>query len=151
MNRSGTFQLILLFIVTLTFTSSSAEIYQWKDQQGRTHFGDKKPQQQNAKKLNLKINTYSSVSFDTLGASQQAVPAPGRVELYSTDWCKYCHQAKAYFKQNNIAYTEYNIDKNDEARRRYQKLGARGVPVIVIGNRRMNGFSPAGFDRLYRQ
>lgn len=132
-------------------TNLSAEIYQWKDQHGRTHFGDKKPQQQQAEKVKLKINTYLNVSFDSVKAVENHSTSTTRIELYSTDWCKYCKQAKAYFKQYNIAYTEYNIEKSRDARRRYKKLGARGVPVIVMGDRRMNGFSPAGFKKLYSQ
>ncbi len=151
MNAIRFTQILLIFTVGMYGSSLYAEIYQWKDQHGQIHFGDNKPQHQKAEKLNLKINTYSTVSYDSLTPQQKTSTSSSQVELYSTDWCKYCDKAKAYFNKNNIAYTEYNIEKNDEARRRYQKLGAKGVPVIIIGNRRMNGFSVSGFNRLYKQ
>lgn len=46
--------------------------------------------------------------------------------------------------------TEYDIEKDAQARREYDALGARGVPVILVGKKRMNGFSAAGFEKLYR-
>ena len=69
--------------------------------------------------------------------------------MYSTDWCHYCKKARQYFKKNNIAYTEYDIDKNKKAKRRYKEMGATGVPVILVGKKRMNGFNQKGFERIY--
>ncbi len=70
--------------------------------------------------------------------------------MYSTEWCGYGKNARNYSKKNNIAFTEYDIEKKAEAKKRYKKLGATGVPVIVIGNKRMHGFSEQGFERIYK-
>lgn len=70
--------------------------------------------------------------------------------MYSTSWCGYCKKAKQYFKKNNITFTEYNIEKNAKAKREYKKMGATGVPVILVGKKRMNGFSQKGFEAIYR-
>jgi hypothetical protein len=32
----------------------------------------------------------------------------------------------------------------------YRELNGRGVPIIMVGKSRMNGFSPAHFDQLYQ-
>ncbi|MFT5117234.1 MAG: hypothetical protein ACI9NY_000763 [Kiritimatiellia bacterium] len=45
---------------------------------------------------------------------------------------------------------EYDIEKNARAKRHYDALGGKGVPVILMGKKRMNGFSPQGFDRMYK-
>ena len=71
--------------------------------------------------------------------------------MYSTDWCGYCKQARQYFKKNKIDFVEYDIEKSRNVRRAYKKLGATGVPVILVGKQRMNGFSIAGFNRIYPQ
>lgn len=72
-----------------------------------------------------------------------------KVVMYATSWCPYCQQARNYFRQQGIAYTEYDIERDIEAKRRYQAFGGRGVPVIFVGKRRMNGFSVSGFNRIY--
>lgn len=74
----------------------------------------------------------------------------GQVVMYSTDWCGYCKKARDYFRSQNIAFVEYDIEKNPQARRQYDALGAKGVPVILVGDKRMNGFSVSGFQGIYR-
>lgn len=73
-----------------------------------------------------------------------------QVVMYATSWCPYCQQARNYFREQGIPYVEYDIEKNEEARRAYKAFGGRGIPVIFVGKRRMNGFSVAGFNRIYR-
>ena len=49
--------------------------------------------------------------------------------------------AKDYFKENNIAYTEYDVASNLEKRKEMvEKSGQMGVPVIVIGDEVTVGF-----------
>lgn len=71
----------------------------------------------------------------------------GRVELYITDWCGYCKRAVAYMKEKNIPFVAYDIEKDDAARQRFIRLGGSGVPLIMIGDRRMSGFSPEALER----
>ena len=54
-----------------------------------------------------------------------------------------------YFKKNNIAFIEYDIETDKSANRRHKAMGARGVPVILFKDKRMNGFSESGFRRIY--
>ena len=65
------------------------------------------------------------------------------VEIYSTPSCHFCHMAKDYFKENNIAYTEYDVASNLEKRNEMiEKSEQRGVPVIII-----DGELTVGFDK----
>jgi len=73
-----------------------------------------------------------------------------KVVMYATSWCPYCQQARNYFRQQGIAYTEYDIERDMDAKRRYQAFGGRGIPVIFVGKRRLNGFSISAFNRIYR-
>src|SRR5678815_1504103 len=78
-----------------------------------------------------------------------AVAAPAmaqtrpEVKMYATSWCPYCAKARAYFARRGIAYVEVDIEKSREGRSEYDRLGARGIPVIFVGQQRMNGFSAA--------
>ncbi len=66
-----------------------------------------------------------------------------KVSIYSTPTCHYCNEAKTFFKQNGIEYTEFNV-ATDIAKRRemVEKSGQMGVPVIDIA-----GEITVGFDR----
>ena len=66
-----------------------------------------------------------------------------KVEVFSSDTCKYCVELKDYLKEHNVEYIEYNISKDEEARRNLIKLGYMSVPVTLI-----NGNHVLGFDKL---
>lgn len=71
------------------------------------------------------------------------------VTIYSTPTCHFCHMAKDYFKENNIAYTEYDVASNLEKRKEMvEKSGQMGVPVIVIDNDLTVGFNKPKIAQL---
>ncbi|MCG7918481.1 MAG: glutaredoxin family protein [Candidatus Thiodiazotropha taylori] len=144
--KSAKINWILLPILLLSAAVAEAEIFKWTDEHGKVHFTDKPPADADASEVKLKINTIKSVSFD------RSIFNFGRkVVIYSTEWCGYCEKAKRYFKRKKIKYTEYDIEKSSRAKRQYKKMGATGVPVILVGKRRMNGFSEAGFEKIYNK
>lgn len=64
------------------------------------------------------------------------------VTIYSTPTCHFCHQAKEFFKANNISYTEHDVFKDMEKRKEMvDKSGQLGVPVIVIDDNVNVGFN----------
>ena len=70
------------------------------------------------------------------------------VALYATDWCGYCRKAREFFKANNIAYTEYDIEKSAEAKSNYDQLSGRGIPVVVINGKIIDGYNPSAMKKL---
>jgi glutaredoxin 3 len=71
------------------------------------------------------------------------------VTIYSTPSCHFCHMAKDYFKENNIAYTEYNVASDLEKRKEMvEKSGQMGVPVIIIGDELTVGFDKPKIAKL---
>lgn len=129
-----------------------AGIYKWTDAAGEVHFSDSPHAGANKVRLRGRINSYTHVTYgspDEAKSGEQYGGPPGEVIMYGATWCGYCKQARRYFEANHIPFKEYYIDKDPQARRQYDKLGAHGVPVIFVGKRRMNGFSVAGFRQLY--
>lgn len=56
------------------------------------------------------------------------------ITIYSTPTCKYCNDAKDFFRANNIDFTEIDVASNQEAKQEMIELsGQMGVPVIRIG------------------
>ena len=65
-----------------------------------------------------------------------------QVTIYSTPSCHFCHMAKDFFREKNVAYTEYNVASDLEKRKEMvEKSGQMGVPVIVIGDELIVGFN----------
>lgn len=66
------------------------------------------------------------------------------VKMYSTPTCHYCHIAEAFFAENNIAFTKYDVSTDVEKRAEMMdKTGQMGVPVIMIGEKIVIGFNEA--------
>ncbi|WP_377702585.1 glutaredoxin family protein [Pseudoduganella sp. UC29_71] len=74
-----------------------------------------------------------------------------RVILYSTSWCGYCAKTRAYLAAHNIRYDERDIEKSPAAARQFAELGGGGVPVVLIGGRKIRGHVPAEFDAALKQ
>lgn len=73
-----------------------------------------------------------------------------KVVMYATSWCGYCQQARNYFHQQGIPFTEYDTERDAEAKRRFRALRGGGVPLIFVGKRRMAGWSASGFNKIYQ-
>jgi len=145
------YQIIVLLFFAPLMQSSHAQIYKWNDPDGKVHFSDKKPINKKSENIQLKINTYKSVTIDpAILKSTKKSNINRNVIMYSAAWCGICKKAKKYFNKNNISYIEYDIDKDKAAKKRHKAMGATGVPVIFIGDSRMNGFSAASFEQIYK-
>ena len=77
----------------------------------------------------------------------RAIRSDVPVVMYSTDWCGVCKRARKYFEEQGIQFTEYDVDRNLQARNEYMLLNPRrSVPTIKIGNEVIVGFSPAAVE-----
>lgn len=138
----------IFFLLLFAFTSleAQAEIYKVTGADGKVSYTDKGPQTASAKTEKLKIQTYSGAL--TVSLHNGSVR---KVTLLSAQWCGVCRQAKAYMNSRKIAFEEWDIDQSDYARAKMKELGAKGVPVILVGKQKMNGFSPGGLDKMLQK
>ena len=71
------------------------------------------------------------------------------VTIYSTPTCHFCHMAKDFFKEKNIAFTDYNVATDIEKRKEMmEKSGQMGVPVIIIDGEITVGFNKPVIAKL---
>ena len=73
------------------------------------------------------------------------------VIIYSTPSCHFCHMAKDYFKENEVAYTEHDVAEDAQKRAEMvEKTGQMGVPVIEIGDEIVVGFNEEKIAELLK-
>ncbi len=70
-----------------------------------------------------------------------------RITLYSTRNCPHCRQAKAYLQNKGVRFQELEVQQNARAQKAFSRLGARGVPVIMVGETRIDGFDRKRLDQ----
>jgi glutaredoxin len=123
-------------------------IYRWVDGNGRVQYTDKPPPGVQARPVADRINSYSGTP--TVSGSASAGATRPDIKMYSTEWCGYCQKAREYMARNRIRYTELDVEKSPAAKAEYQRLGGRGVPVILVGTQRMNGYSEERFAQMLK-
>ena len=82
------------------------------------------------------------------GGGTAASASSQRIVMYSAAWCPACKAAKQYMAQRGISYDEKDVDATPAYRSEFQQLGGKGVPLILVGDRRMEGFSPREFEEM---
>lgn len=132
--------------LTLSFGCFAVELYRWKDENGRIHFSDKPPPKEKIEKFNIKVKSYSGPA--TVSTHNVEAAVEDKVIIYLTEWCPYCKQAKDYMDSKAISYREYDIEKSKRAERAFKKLGGKGVPLILVGNMKMQGFNPGKLNNM---
>ncbi len=149
-----------LLLFSLFFSSCClAEIHKWVDENGQIHYSDKKPE--NTKTQAVEITPFINSNPTTYQIKNKATTEPSqnnksiykkkhKVVMYAASWCGYCKKARTFFRKNNIRYREYDIESDDQAKQRYEKLGGSGVPLIVSGKKKMQGFSEKRFASFYQ-
>ena len=72
----------------------------------------------------------------------------GKVILYATSWCGYCKKSRELLNENNIELHEYDVEKSPEGREQYDRLGVKGVPVLLINGEVVGGYDPSKILKL---
>jgi glutaredoxin len=80
--------------------------------------------------------------------SAARAPRAGDVALFTASWCGHCKRAKAHLAASQIAYIEYDIESVEGMRAFIGAGGSGGVPLLVAGERRIQGYSAPAYDRL---
>jgi glutaredoxin 3 len=80
--------------------------------------------------------------------SSSATAGTRQVIMYTTSTCPACRAAKEYFARKGVHYEERDVNNSSSAREEFQRLGGTGVPLILVGNEKMEGFSAKRLDQL---
>jgi glutaredoxin len=86
-----------------------------------------------------------------MGRSRTGKSSTPRVLLYTSQGCAHCRRAKAFLEARQIPFSELDVGRSPKARKALQRLGARGVPTLLVGDQRLDGFSERAFLDLYER
>ena len=142
---------VVCFLLLLMAGTVQSEIYKWVGADGRINFSNSPPPEGNVEIVKPKPNTYQSRKLQNSGKGPSSAKSGShkRVIMYSAVWCGICKHARRYFKKNKIPFKEYDVETSSKGRSDYKLLRGRGVPIIMIGKKRMNGFDPKLFKKMY--
>ncbi len=63
-----------------------------------------------------------------------------QIEIYTKDYCPYCHRARKVLDARGLAYTEYDVTyRLDGQREMRERTGGHTVPQILIDGKPIGG------------
>ncbi len=133
---------ILLLAASLAAASmplSAAQLYQWKDAQGRMVYSDQPPPPsvRNAQQKSFKGSVIEGGESYAAKTAREKYP----ITLYANDCGAPCEQARQLLSERGVPYSSKDPQASPEAQAELQKLtGQLRVPVLVVGSDKLNGF-----------
>jgi glutaredoxin len=73
------------------------------------------------------------------------------VIIYTATGCSHCHEAKEFFREHGIQYTEINITEDKEAKREIMKKGVMSAPYIIVDGQEYRSFDREQFEELFKK
>ena len=136
--------MILPVLLLPALVASAGDIYKWKDAEGRTHLSDQPPAAGEAERL--QIRTFSGPAETSAIAATPG--SQSEVVMLSASWCGVCKRARAWLIEHGVPFTEHDVEHSDTGKSEYRRLNGRGVPIILVGRQRMDGFSAAQLEAM---
>lgn len=120
---------------------SAAQLYQWKDAQGRMVYSDQAPPPsvRNAQQKAFKGSVIEGGESYATQSAREKFP----ITLYASACGAPCDQARELLNNRGVPYSNKDPQASPDARAELQKLtGRANVPVIVVGKDKIDGFEP---------
>jgi glutaredoxin len=141
---------LILAAVCMALASAplaAAQLYQWKDAQGRTVYSDQPPPASihNAQQKSFKGN------FIEIGESYAVKTAREKhpITLYASACGAPCDQARQLLTERGVPFSNKDPQANPGAQAELQKLtGRSSVPVLVVGNDKIDGFETGQWQAM---
>ena len=126
---------------------AAAQLYQWKDAQGRTVYSDQPPPPsiRNAQQKSFKG------SFIEVGESYAAKTAREKypITLYASACGAPCDQARQLLSERGVPFSNKDPQASPGAQAELQKLTGRlSVPVLVVGSDKIDGFETGQWQAM---
>ncbi len=125
-----------------------AQIYKWVDESGAVHYSSRPVEGQHTEDVTQRVR--STGNFVELESVESAATG-NTITMLTTTWCGVCKKAKAYLNSKGVPFTELDVEKDDEGKRRYRELNGKGVPITLIGKQRLNGFTEAVMEKVLKK
>lgn len=129
----------ILMAALLAANAGAAQLYQWKDSQGRMVYSDQPPPPsvRNVQQKSFKGSVIEGGESYTARTAREKFP----VVLYASACGAPCDQARQLLAERGVPYSGKDPQASPEAQAELQTLTGRlSVPVLVVGTHRVDGF-----------
>lgn len=72
----------------------------------------------------------------------RAAIGDARVVMLSTSTCGYCKKLRGDLADWDVEYVDVDVESDRNGQRAYDLINGRGVPILLIGDTVIHGYSP---------
>ena len=131
--------MVAVCIATASAPLAAAQLYQWKDAQGRMMYSDQPPPASvtNAQQKSFKGNLIESGESYATKTAREKYP----ITLYASACGVPCDEARKLLTDRGAPFSNKDPQASPEAQAELKKLTGRlSVPVLVVGSDKIDGF-----------
>ena len=92
--------------------------------------------------LILALTLLSACSSQVDLTDVRAMIGDAPVVLLSTSTCGYCRKLRADLSDWGVDYVDVDVESDRNGQRLYDLVNGRGVPILLIGDEIIHGYSP---------
>lgn len=92
--------------------------------------------------LALLLGLLAACTQDIDIASLRARIGEDPVIMLSTSTCGYCKKMRSDLANWNVEYLDIDVESDRNGRFAFDMLEGRGVPILLVGERTVHGYSP---------
>jgi glutaredoxin len=89
------------------------------------------------------VSTTSHISVNNSAGTESVI-------LFSAEWCGYCQKAKQFLNENEVSFTELDLDKSDANIDLFEAKGGEGIPYLVVGDTKVSGFDNQDYKQALK-
>ena len=133
------YMMVAAWLAVASAPLAAAQLYQWKDAQGRTVYSDQPPPSsiRNAQQKSFKGNLIEVGESYSTRTAREKYP----ITLYASACGPLCDQARQLLNERGVPYSNKDPQASPEAQTELKKLtGRSSVPVLIVGSDKVDGF-----------
>lgn len=141
------FLLMALGLAVASAPLAAAQLYQWKDAQGRTVYSDQPPPTsvRNAQQKSFKGSVIEVGESYAVKTAREKSP----VTLYASACGAPCDQARQLLSERGVPFSNKDPQASPESQAELQKLTGRlNVPVLLVGSDKIDGFETGQWQAM---
>ncbi len=138
---------LLIALGCCAVQSHAADLYKWRDAEGRVHYTDQPPPA-TARTVERKSAKGNLIESDILPYEMQQAAKKYPVSLYSFTECgDVCARSEAYLAKRGVPFTLKNREEDKVAL--YKLTGEKQAPVLIVGDQPpIKGFDEGQWGEL---
>ena len=135
-----------LLLGVLAMSAEAEGVYRWTDSSGKIQFSDRPPANREAAPVRIREQSFGGAGSVARGGTSQGC----RIRMFVTQSCGYCRKARAYLNARGQTFQEIDVEQDAEGRAEFRRLGGKGVPVILVGEQRMDGYGEGRLEAMLK-